>query len=92
MKRVAASAHFSTPWLFEPAKRPDDKKTTFTATNTQPTKPVESRYNVSRLQRIQRYNVLLPRSRFHVMENSQSEYNVLSPTPLGVRCNASFNP
>ena len=25
MKRVAAGAHLQTPWLFEPAKRPDDK-------------------------------------------------------------------
>ena len=25
MKRVAAGAHLPTPWLFEPAKRPDDK-------------------------------------------------------------------
>ena len=25
MKRVAAGAHFPTPWLFEPAKRPDDR-------------------------------------------------------------------
>ena len=25
MKRVAAGAHLSTPWLFEPAKRPDDR-------------------------------------------------------------------
>ena len=24
MKRVAAGAHIPTPWLFEPAKRPDD--------------------------------------------------------------------
>ena len=24
MKRVAAGAHLPTPWLFEPAKRPDD--------------------------------------------------------------------
>ena len=39
---------------------------------------VESRYNVPRLQRIHRYNVLFPRSRFHVMENSRSGYNVLS--------------
>ena len=39
---------------------------------------VESRYNVPRLQRIHRYNVLVPRSRFHVMENSRSGYNVLS--------------
>ena len=25
MKRVAAGAHLLTPWLFEPAKRPDDR-------------------------------------------------------------------
>ena len=25
MKRVAAGAHLPTPWLFEPAKRPDEK-------------------------------------------------------------------
>ena len=25
MKRVAAGAHLPTPWLFEPAKRPDDR-------------------------------------------------------------------
>ena len=25
MKRVAASAHLPTPWLFEPAKSPDDR-------------------------------------------------------------------
>ena len=25
MKRVAAGAHLQTPWLFEPAKRPDDR-------------------------------------------------------------------
>ena len=25
IKRVAAGAHLSTPWLFEPAKRPDDR-------------------------------------------------------------------
>ena len=25
MKRVAAGAHFPTPWLFEPAERPDDR-------------------------------------------------------------------
>ena len=25
MKRVAAGAHLPTPWLFESAKRPDDK-------------------------------------------------------------------
>ena len=25
MKRVVAGAHLSTPWLFEPAKRPDDR-------------------------------------------------------------------
>ena len=25
MKRVAAGAHLPTPWLFEPAERPDDK-------------------------------------------------------------------
>ena len=25
MKRVAAGAHLSTPWLFAPAKRPDDR-------------------------------------------------------------------
>ena len=25
MKRVAAGAHIPTPWLFEPAKRPDDR-------------------------------------------------------------------
>ena len=25
MERVAAGAHLPTPWLFEPAKRPDDK-------------------------------------------------------------------
>ena len=36
------------------------------------------RYNVPRLQRIHRYNVLFPRSRFHVMENCRSGYNVLS--------------
>ena len=39
---------------------------------------MESRYNVPRLQRIHRSNVLFPRSRFHVMKNSRSEYNVLS--------------
>ena len=32
----------------------------------------------TRLQRIHRYNVLFPRSRFHVMENSRFGYNVLS--------------
>ena len=25
MERVAAGAHLSTPWLFEPAKRPNDR-------------------------------------------------------------------
>ena len=25
LKRVAAGAHLPTPWLFEPAKRPDDR-------------------------------------------------------------------
>ena len=25
VKRVAADAHLPTPWLFEPAKRPDDR-------------------------------------------------------------------
>ena len=25
MKRVAAGAHLSTSWIFEPAKRPDDR-------------------------------------------------------------------
>ena len=25
MKRVAAGAHFPTSWLFEPAKRPDER-------------------------------------------------------------------
>ena len=25
MKRVTAGAHLPTPWLFEPAKRPDDR-------------------------------------------------------------------
>ena len=25
MKRVAASAHIQTPWLFEPAKQPNDR-------------------------------------------------------------------
>ena len=25
MKRVTAGAHLSTPWLFEPARRPDDR-------------------------------------------------------------------
>ena len=25
MKREASSAHFPTPWLFEPPKRPDDR-------------------------------------------------------------------
>ena len=25
MKRVASGAHLSTPWLFEPAERPDDR-------------------------------------------------------------------
>ena len=25
MKRVAAGAHLSIPWLFEPAERPDDR-------------------------------------------------------------------
>ena len=25
MKRVAAGTHLPTPWLFEPAKRPDDR-------------------------------------------------------------------
>ena len=25
MERVAAGAHLPTPWLFEPAKRPDDR-------------------------------------------------------------------
>ena len=25
MKRVAAGAHLPTPWVFEPAKRPDDR-------------------------------------------------------------------
>ena len=25
MERVAAGAHTPTPWLFEPAKRPDDR-------------------------------------------------------------------
>ena len=25
MKRVAAGAHFPTPWNFEPAERPDDR-------------------------------------------------------------------
>ena len=25
MKRVAAGAHLPTPWLFAPAKRPDDR-------------------------------------------------------------------
>ena len=25
MKRVAAGAHLPTPWLFEPAKHPDDR-------------------------------------------------------------------
>ena len=25
MKHVAAGAHLPTPWLFEPAKRPDDR-------------------------------------------------------------------
>ena len=25
MKRVAAAVHFPSPWLFEPAKRPDDR-------------------------------------------------------------------
>ena len=25
MKRVVAGAHLTTPWLFEPAKRPDDR-------------------------------------------------------------------
>ena len=25
IKRVAAGAHLPTPWLFEPAKRPDDR-------------------------------------------------------------------
>ena len=29
MKRVAAGAHLPTPWLFEPAKRPDDEWPTF---------------------------------------------------------------
>ena len=28
MKRVAAGSHLPTPWLFEPAKRPDDKSAT----------------------------------------------------------------
>ena len=37
-----------------------------------------SRYNRVALQRIHRYNVLFPWSRFHVMENSRSGYNVLS--------------
>ena len=27
-ERVAAGAHLPTPWLFEPAKRPDDRKMT----------------------------------------------------------------
>ena len=25
MKRVAAGAHLPTPWIFDPAKRPDDR-------------------------------------------------------------------
>ena len=53
---------------------------------------VESRYKLPRLQRIYRYNVLSPRSPFHVMENSRSGYNELSlqrtffQPPLAVRC------
>ena len=35
-------------------------------------------YSHVALQRIHLYNVLFPRSRFHVMENSRSGYNVLS--------------
>ena len=46
---------------------------------------VESHYNVPRLQRIHRYNVLLPKSRFHVMENSGSGYNVLSLQRTSIR-------
>ena len=54
---------------------------------------VVSCYNVPSLQRIHRYNVLFPRSRFQVMENSRSGYNVLSlqrtSNPMGVRYNAT---
>ena len=39
---------------------------------------VQSSYNVPRLQRIHCYNVRFLRSRFYVMEHSQSGYNVLS--------------
>ena len=42
---------------------------------------VESRYNVPRLQRIHRYNVLFHRFRFNVMGNSRSAYNVLFSYP-----------
>ena len=42
------------------------------------TDTVKSRYIEPHLQSIHRYNVLFPRSRFHVMENSRSRYNVLS--------------
>ena len=35
-------------------------------------------YSRVALQRIHRYNVLFPRSRFHVMEKTRSGYNVLS--------------
>ena len=36
MKRVAAGAHLPTPWLFEPAKRSDDKPTTALAAVSSP--------------------------------------------------------
>ena len=39
---------------------------------------VESRYNVPRLRRIHRYDMLSPRSRFLVTENCRSGHNVLS--------------
>ena len=54
---------------------------------------IESRYNVPRLQRIRRYNVFLPRSRFHVREYSRIQLTIVTTyfllTPLGVRCNAT---
>ena len=43
MKRVAAGAHLPTPWLFEPAKRPDDRADNFLDCNLSVDLTVSSR-------------------------------------------------
>ena len=51
MKRVAAGAHPSTPWLFEPAKRPDEQTTACAAVSSL---SASTRYSFLKLSRLGR--------------------------------------